>query len=33
MQSKIRKMAECSMLVALATVLSVLKLVEMPYGG
>ena len=33
MQSKIRKMAECSMLVALATVLSMLKLVEMPYGG
>lgn len=33
MQSKIRKMAECSMLVALATVLSVLKLVDMPYGG
>lgn len=33
MQSKIRQMAECSMLVALATVLSVCKLVEMPYGG
>lgn len=33
MQSKVRKMAECSMLIALATVLSVLKLVEMPYGG
>lgn len=33
MQSKIRKMAECSMLVALAAVLSVCKLVEMPYGG
>jgi thiamine transporter len=33
MQSKIRKMAEASMLVALATVLSVIKLVEMPYGG
>ncbi len=33
MNSRIRRMTECSMMVALASVLSLLPLVEMPYGG
>lgn len=33
MRSNVRKLAECSMLIALATVLSCLKLVDLPYGG
>ena len=33
MNSHIRRMTECSMMVALASVLSLLPLVEMPYGG
>ncbi len=33
MNSRTRKMTECSIMIALATVLSVLALVEMPYGG
>ncbi len=33
MNSRIRRMTECSIMIALATVLSVLALVEMPYGG
>lgn len=32
-QSRIRILTECSILIALGTVLSVLKLVDMPYGG
>lgn len=32
-QSKIRILTECSILIALASVLSVIKLVDMPYGG
>ena len=32
-QSRIRILSECSILIALGTVLSVLKLVDMPYGG
>ena len=32
-QSRIRILTECSLLIALGTVLSVLKLVDMPYGG
>ncbi len=33
MNSHIRRMTECSMMIALASVLSLLPLVEMPYGG
>lgn len=33
MNSRVRTMVECSMLIALATVLSLLKLVDLPYGG
>ena len=32
-QSRIRILTECSILIALASVLSVIKLVDMPYGG
>ena len=32
-QSKIYVLAECAILVALGTVLSLLKLVDLPYGG
>ncbi len=32
-QSKTKKLVECALLVAIATVLSVFKLVELPYGG
>ena len=33
MQKQVKTLVECSMMIALATVLSVVKLVEMPYGG
>lgn len=33
MNSRVRTMVECSMLIALATVLSLLKLADLPYGG
>lgn len=33
MNSKLRTMVECSMMIALATVLSLIKLVDLPYGG
>lgn len=31
--SPVRRMAECAVLVALATVLSLIKLIDLPYGG
>ena len=33
MQKQVKTLVECSMMIALATVLSFVKLVEMPYGG
>ena len=33
MQKQVKALVECSMMIALATVLSFVKLVEMPYGG
>ena len=30
---QIRAMTECSIMIALSTVLSIIKIIDMPYGG